>query len=186
MDQAAVYRAWPPQLPAAEREELLAHAVDWALAHGLVMRPPFQSNAPSSAPAISATATATVQHAPFALFPSPVPRQCLETARRLQPLFNRLVHRVATADRAFLDAVFGGAYVLISRSDWIPIASGSFLSGIFCIGILNDFIICRMRDADPFMARLYQLWLDTRDVRPKARSRASLFSSVDSEMRTHL
>ncbi|KAI9347015.1 glutathione synthase [Obelidium mucronatum] len=46
-------------------------------------------------------------HAPFALFPSLVPRDCFARATALQPLFNALV-AAAAADAAFVADVIGG------------------------------------------------------------------------------
>ena len=40
-------------------------------------------------------------HAPFTLFPSPVPTKCFEAAIKAQTLFNLLMHRVAH-DHEFL------------------------------------------------------------------------------------
>ncbi|KAJ3358378.1 hypothetical protein GGF32_000480 [Allomyces javanicus] len=82
---------YPPALPAAQSASLRDQAVDWALAHGLVIRS-------------ATTPTSSVVHAPFALFPSPFPRSCFTRARDLAPAFNRLVHAV-TKDGQFLRAI---------------------------------------------------------------------------------
>ncbi|KAI8914099.1 glutathione synthase [Entophlyctis helioformis] len=86
-----VLKSWPPAPPQRELEELTLQAVDWATAHGLVMR------------ARGADYPLAV-HAPLALFPSPYPRDCYEQALHLQPLFNRLVDKIARDD-AFLASV---------------------------------------------------------------------------------
>ncbi|BGP33825.1 Glutathione synthetase [Rhodotorula toruloides] len=87
--------AWPPKLSEEHEQHVLAQAADWALAHGLVLRPLDAS-------------TASAIHAPYSLFPSPFPRHLFEEAKRLQPLYNDLYARI-TADDAFLEQVVGGA-----------------------------------------------------------------------------
>lgn len=70
--------------------ELLSVAKDYALSHGVIVR---SKESPLSAD--------VVQHAPFTLFPSPVPRHCFQQAVDVQVNFNLLMHRVAH-DRDFL------------------------------------------------------------------------------------
>ncbi|KND01668.1 glutathione synthetase [Spizellomyces punctatus DAOM BR117] len=82
--------AYPPPLAQDQLDELKDHAVDWALAHGFVVRPPPSSVGNQTIPVVT--------HAPFALFPSPFPRRCYEQALKLQPLFNALVESVANDD----------------------------------------------------------------------------------------
>ncbi|RKO89009.1 glutathione synthase [Blyttiomyces helicus] len=89
---------FPPALSEAELVELRDHAVDWALANGLVVRTAGQ---PLHSPA---QAQPAATHAPFALFPSPFPRASYEDATKLQPLFNLLVDKIAN-DHAFLKDV---------------------------------------------------------------------------------
>ncbi|KAJ3015171.1 hypothetical protein HKX48_004752 [Thoreauomyces humboldtii] len=79
---------YPPPISDRNSNLLTTHAVDWALAHGLVVR-----TADKDIPSVT--------HAPFALFPSPFPRKAFEQALHLQPLFNELVHNVAR-DHAFI------------------------------------------------------------------------------------
>ncbi|TPX63011.1 glutathione synthase [Powellomyces hirtus] len=90
---------YPPPLSEAQLDELKTHAVDWALAHGLVVRAPTSSGASPAESAVPA-----VTHAPVALFPSPFPRKLFEQALVLQPLFNELVDNVAR-DHEFLTEV---------------------------------------------------------------------------------
>lgn len=87
--------AWPPELSEEHEQHVLDHAADWALAHGLVLRP------------LDASTTSGI-HAPYSLYPSPFPRHLFDEARRLQPLYNDLYARI-TADDAFLEQVVGGA-----------------------------------------------------------------------------
>ena len=89
--------AWPPTISASQLDELTLLATTYALSHGLVYLPVLAS--PPPAP------TATI-HAPLALFPSPVPRELFNSAKRLQNIYNVLYSRVAT-DEEFLDRVMG-------------------------------------------------------------------------------
>uniref|UniRef100_A0AAY4EDE5 Glutathione synthetase n=1 Tax=Denticeps clupeoides TaxID=299321 RepID=A0AAY4EDE5_9TELE len=74
-------------------EDLAEVARDAALLHGLLMR---TRDAPNS--------SEVVGHAPFALFPSPVPKSLFLQALAAQPLFNRLVDRISR-DPEFLENV---------------------------------------------------------------------------------
>ncbi len=94
-----------PEKRMAALRSLRDRAVDWCLVNGVVMRasasPANAATAPIGAAAVKGT---VVVHAPFALFPSEIPRQCYADAIELQPLFNYLVHAVATDD-AFMTEV---------------------------------------------------------------------------------
>jgi len=69
-------------------------AVDWALAHGFVYRALLENN----------VANAFVNHAPFALFPTPFPKHAFHKVKDMQTLWNVLIHRIAHDD-AWLDKV---------------------------------------------------------------------------------
>uniref|UniRef100_A0A7S2RJR4 Glutathione synthetase n=1 Tax=Rhizochromulina marina TaxID=1034831 RepID=A0A7S2RJR4_9STRA len=71
-------------------EELATEAVSWASMNGLQMVHPHHDEA------------ATFIHAPFSLLPNVYPRQEFERAKRLSPLYNLLVDRVA-CDSEWLD-----------------------------------------------------------------------------------
>ncbi|KAJ3230062.1 hypothetical protein HDU81_004789 [Chytriomyces hyalinus] len=75
-------------------EDLRDIAVDWAVLNGLVMA---QNHA-------NIAADRTVSHAPFSLVPARIPRTCFDSAVKLQPLFNALVHAVSS-DAAFVKEV---------------------------------------------------------------------------------
>ncbi|KAI9101059.1 glutathione synthase [Phlyctochytrium arcticum] len=100
MSSHNVLPPYPPTISPLHLEELKDHAIDWALAHGFVVRPP-----PAIQPVVTSTPTTSpvslVTHAPFTLFPSPFPKECYHQALQLQPLFNALVENVAT-DKEFL------------------------------------------------------------------------------------
>lgn len=68
--------SWPPQLSPDAQTTLTALAVDYALSHSLVLRPP-PAQGGDGRPSQS-----TVVHAPVALFPTPFPRSCFELASR--------------------------------------------------------------------------------------------------------
>ncbi|KAI9017774.1 glutathione synthase [Gaertneriomyces semiglobifer] len=95
MSTTSTFLNYPPNLPDAKLDELKGHAVDWAIAHGLVVRPP-ATTTNADAPLVT--------HAPIALFPSPFPRNSYELAIQYQPLFNKLVDAVAR-DENFLKEV---------------------------------------------------------------------------------
>lgn len=82
--------SYPPQVPSEKLEDILTVAIDWALAHGLIVRPTsdkqvFKNNA-------------AVTHAPFALYPTPFPRHEFERAKKLQNPWNTLIHKMSQDD----------------------------------------------------------------------------------------
>ncbi|KAJ1927504.1 Glutathione synthetase [Tieghemiomyces parasiticus] len=85
-----------PSDPADPRVRTLGElAVDYALSHGLVMKPAVDGAQLSNAAGLAV-------HAPLALFPSPFPRAGFERALTIQPHLNRLFDRIA-ADDEFLE-----------------------------------------------------------------------------------
>lgn len=72
-------------------QELVSVAKDYIYSHGAIVR---SQKAPSSSDSI--------HHAPFTLFPSPLPRSCFQQAVDVQVDFNLLMHHIAH-DRAFLE-----------------------------------------------------------------------------------
>lgn len=87
---------FPPKTSPEDESRLLSQAVDWALSNGLVIRPPPTQTSP--APSGSAV------HAPFSLYPSLFPSSAFTLAVQLQPLFNKLVDRLAR-DHAFISDI---------------------------------------------------------------------------------
>jgi len=70
-------------------------ALDFALSHGLVVRPPPLASKDSN----DATAAAEgVINAPVSLFPTPFPVSAFNDAVKIQPLFNQLVHDISQDD----------------------------------------------------------------------------------------
>ncbi|ORX50547.1 glutathione synthase [Hesseltinella vesiculosa] len=71
-----------------DMDQLTKEAIDWALAHGLVVRPTvdkqqhFKNNA-------------AVIHAPLALYPTPFPRHEFVKAKELQQPWNSLIHKMS-------------------------------------------------------------------------------------------
>ncbi|KAF9939807.1 hypothetical protein BGZ67_008915 [Mortierella alpina] len=75
-------------------------ALDYALSHGLVVRPP-----PATKDEHNTTALAGgVINAPISLFPTPFPAKAFNDAVRIQPLYNQLVHDISQDD-AFLKEI---------------------------------------------------------------------------------
>ncbi|KAF9202444.1 hypothetical protein BGZ49_007404 [Haplosporangium sp. Z 27] len=68
-------------------------ALDFALSHGLVVRPPVQANDLNSAVIPSG-----VINAPVSLFPTPFPVNAFNDAVKIQPLYNQLVHDISQDD----------------------------------------------------------------------------------------
>jgi hypothetical protein len=90
---------WPPSTTEQEQATLLHQARDWALSHSLVYRPALSTND-------NAFHTSVI-HAPFALFPTPFPRQLFDLAIDIQQTYSELYARIST-DFDFLEQVVGG------------------------------------------------------------------------------
>lgn len=88
---------YPPQVTKEELNELLTVAIDWALAHGLIVRPSFENTLFVNNPAVT--------HAPFALYPTPFPRKEFEKARRLQQPWNTLIHKMSQDDHLIAETM---------------------------------------------------------------------------------
>lgn len=89
----------PPKISSEDLAKLIELAKTYALSHGLLYLPPGITSTQALAPA-------SAIHAPFSLFPSPLPRSLYERAVKLQNLYNILYARVAM-DNAFLDKLMG-------------------------------------------------------------------------------
>jgi len=81
--QAIMKLPIPLDLPKTELEELIDKAKDWALMNGMCLRSKVNFNRDA------------LQFAPFALFPSPFPREEFQNACDIQIILNTLIHRVA-------------------------------------------------------------------------------------------
>lgn len=92
--------SWPPTLQTDQLEHLTLLATTYALSHSLLYLPP---HTPESPP--PPTPTSAI-HAPFSLFPTPIPRTQFDLAKKLQKAYNTLYARVAM-DEKFLDEVMG-------------------------------------------------------------------------------
>ncbi|KAK7750679.1 Glutathione synthetase [Diatrype stigma] len=87
---------YPPELTPAEGERLTEVIKDWAVAHGLTVRPPPAVIAAEADPAgILATAV------PVTLFPSPFPEVCFNQAVAVQKAYNEL-YAAISRDEEFL------------------------------------------------------------------------------------
>ncbi|KAI1196604.1 hypothetical protein F5X97DRAFT_304622 [Nemania serpens] len=87
---------YPPEITASEGARLTEVAKDWALAHGLTVRPPPAVLAADADPqSILATAV------PVTLFPSPFPKVCFEQGIAVQTAYNELYASISQ-DEEFL------------------------------------------------------------------------------------
>ncbi len=87
---------YPPEITANEEARLAEVAKDWALAHGLTVRPPPAVVAAEADPqSILATAV------PVTLFPSPFPKVCFEQGIAVQEAYNQLYASISQ-DEEFL------------------------------------------------------------------------------------
>ena len=101
---------YPPNLTAAESEQLLSSIKDWSIANGLAVRPPV-SLVKAEADPHGVLATTV----PVTLFPSPFPRACFEQAISLQEAYNELYAAIAQ-DEEFLgnivqESVYSAAFI---------------------------------------------------------------------------
>ncbi|KAF7724278.1 hypothetical protein EC973_001179 [Apophysomyces ossiformis] len=89
---------YPPSISSRELDDLRAVAIDWALAHGLVVRPTADKQ-------IHFANASAVNHAPFTLYPSPFPRTEFEKAKGLQQSWNALIHKMSQDDDLIAEAM---------------------------------------------------------------------------------
>ncbi|KAI0199707.1 hypothetical protein F4808DRAFT_205544 [Astrocystis sublimbata] len=90
---------YPPEITASEGARLTEVSKDWALAHGLTVRPP---PAVLAAEADSQNILATA--VPVTLFPSPFPKVCFEQGVAVQKAYNELYASISQ-DEEFLAAM---------------------------------------------------------------------------------
>lgn len=83
--------SYPPQVAEEKLDEILSVAIDYALAHGLIVRPTLDKQVFKN--------NAAVTHAPFALYPTPFPRHEFERAKQLQQPWNTLIHKMSQDDK---------------------------------------------------------------------------------------
>lgn len=87
---------YPPRLNHDEKDDLARAVKNWALAHGLAIRPPpavvSDDIDPQGLLAINV---------PVTLFPSSFPRQCFDQARSVQKTYNEL-YAAISRDEEFL------------------------------------------------------------------------------------
>lgn len=94
-------RPWPPALSPAQLSHLTTLARTFALSRSLLYLPPISNPNGDGRPS-----TASAIHAPFSLFPAPVPRTLFDSAQKIQSTYNVLYARIAS-DVGFLDEVMG-------------------------------------------------------------------------------
>ncbi|CEP16611.1 hypothetical protein [Parasitella parasitica] len=81
---------YPPKVSSNELQNTVLVAIDYALAHGLIVRPTVDKQL---------TNNAAVTHAPFALYPTPFPRREFEKAKSIQQSWNTLIHKMSQDDQ---------------------------------------------------------------------------------------
>jgi glutathione synthase len=87
---ASIYPPFPPRLPPERLKYLLSNLHDWAIEHGLAVRPATDV-VPQNVNPHGVLATT----APVTLFPSPFPEDCFYQAESLQRAFNELYAGIA-------------------------------------------------------------------------------------------
>ena len=94
MAAASIYPEYPPRTSEEQWQNLLVTARDWAIAHGLTVRPsPAFVKPEDDAGGVLATP------APVTLFPSPFSRSCFEEGLAIQQSYNRLYAAIASDER---------------------------------------------------------------------------------------
>ncbi|ESO98303.1 hypothetical protein LOTGIDRAFT_213923 [Lottia gigantea] len=125
----------------AELEELKINAIDWALAHGIGMRPSVDDSDQDK-----------LVHAPFTLFPTPVPQYIIQQATQSMAYFNRLMHRVAM-DHQFLVESFKS---VIQTDDFTRNLWNIYMkvhddekAQKLCLGLFrNDFMLDKVKESN--------------------------------------
>ncbi|KAH9906161.1 glutathione synthase [Xylariomycetidae sp. FL2044] len=90
---------YPPEITPAEEGRLTEVTKDWALAHGLTVRPP-----PTVVSAESEHVAILASAVPVTLFPSPFPRICFNQGKAVQKAYNELYASISQ-DEEFLSQV---------------------------------------------------------------------------------
>ena len=90
---------FPPELDTSTQSFLVTSLTDYALSHGLTVRP-----------AIVSEGTYLASHAPVTLFPSPYPRKNWEHALEVQRIYNLLYARVSN-DTEWLGGVINEFHI---------------------------------------------------------------------------
>ncbi|KAG0329411.1 hypothetical protein BGZ99_002122 [Dissophora globulifera] len=140
-------------------------ALDFALSHGLVVRPPLPSKADS--PEAHALAGG-VNNAPVSLFPTPFPTKAFNNAISIQPLFNQLVHDISEDD-AFLKEIMESLSTVddfVKRLyDLYLLVKSEGITQPASLGVYrSDYIIHLSPDQDLSDAKIKQVELNTISV----------------------
>ncbi|PGH23385.1 glutathione synthetase [Polytolypa hystricis UAMH7299] len=95
----SIYTSYPPQLTPEQKEYLVGEVKNWALHHGLAVKPP-----PTFIPKESDPVGVLSSNAPVTLFPSPFPRSGYESAVAVQTTYNKL-YAAISSDEAWLGKI---------------------------------------------------------------------------------
>ena len=145
---------WPPSTSTEQEQADLLHAArDWALSHALVYRPVQQQQQQDNTPFHT-----SVIHAPFALYPSPFPRQLFDLAVDIQTTYSELYARIAT-DFDFLEQVIGGNVSKVDsfQGELWKIAKAVREEGLVQVGL--HFMLISQRAVSYFNRELLSLTL---------------------------
>ncbi|CAO3701095.1 hypothetical protein CU097_013523 [Rhizopus azygosporus] len=147
----------PPKLSTEILDEVLLSAIDWALAHGLVIRPSLEKTVHKN--------NAAVIHAPFTLYPTPFPRKEFEKAKALQQPWNTLIHKLSQDDKLIHDTMANLADLDDFTHHLYDIYKTVKSEGIIqpaSLGIhRNDYLLHADPGADVSTARIQQVEFNT-------------------------
>lgn len=91
---------YPPRLTQFEKDDLRNTVKNWAIGHGLAIRP-----MPSVVPDEQDPKGMLAINVPVTLFPSPFPRQCFQQAVSVQKTYNELYAAISRDETFLADAV---------------------------------------------------------------------------------
>lgn len=98
----SIYSNYPPDLSPAQQKFLVTSVKDWAIQHGLAVRP-----SPAIVPTETDSNGVLATNAPVTLFPSPFPKACFEEATALQEIYNEL-YAMITCNEEWLGKIVEG------------------------------------------------------------------------------
>lgn len=95
----SIYSSYPPELSPIQEQCIVTSMKNWAIHHGLAVRP-----SPASLPEKADPQGVLATNAPVTLFPSPFPKTCFEDAKAVQTAYNELYAGISK-DEAWLGKI---------------------------------------------------------------------------------
>ena len=92
----SLYSTYPPELTSEQQQHVVSTAKNWAIHHGLAVRP-----SPAFIPKEFDPCGVLATNAPVTLFPSLFPKSCYEAATVVQTTYNEL-YAAISIDEAWL------------------------------------------------------------------------------------